>query len=137
MFLLCKKAREHLDVSAIRVLSYFDLLMTVLLNNVCIAGTGTWTSQQIEVAVRQEGCHKAEGPFSDKSRGRPAFSYKPSCRDTFSYKPHGRDTFSDKSHGRQAKTLLRVLTASQAFRKALLKGHAKVTGLQIGASERP
>ena len=28
----------------------------------CIAGTGTWTSQQI--AVRREGCHKAEGPFS-------------------------------------------------------------------------
>ena len=48
--------------------------MTVLLNNVFIAGTGTWTSQQIEVAVKREGCHTAEGPYAEKSRGRHAFS---------------------------------------------------------------
>ena len=76
--------------------------MTVLLNNVFIAGTGTWTSQQIEVAVRREGCYMAEGPFSDKSRGRHAFSYKPRCKDTFSYKSRGRDMFSDKSRGKHA-----------------------------------
>ena len=52
----------------------FNLVMTVLLNNVFIAGTGTWTSRQIEVAVKREGCHTAEGPFSEKSRGRHAFS---------------------------------------------------------------
>ena len=52
----------------------FNLVMTVLLNNVFIAGTGTWTSRQIEVAVKREGCHTAEGPFYEKSRGRHAFS---------------------------------------------------------------
>ena len=79
---------------------YFYLLMTVLLNNVCIAGTGTWTSQQIEVAVRREGCYMAEGPFSDKSRGRHAFSYKPRCKDTFSYKSRGKHAVSEKPHSR-------------------------------------
>ena len=76
--------------------------MTVLLNNVFIAGTGTWTSRQIEVAVKREGCHTAEGPFSEKSRGKHAFSYNPRCKDTFSYKSRGRDMFSDKSRGKHA-----------------------------------
>ena len=66
-------------------MSYFYLLMTVLLNNVCIAGTETWTSQQIEVAVRREGCHMADMPF-----------LKNPVVDTFSYTSHGRDMFSNK-----------------------------------------
>ena len=45
------------------MVSYFYLLMILLLNNVCIAGTGTCTSQQIEVAVRREGSHMADMPF--------------------------------------------------------------------------
>src|SRR4029434_10806720 len=43
--------------------SYFYLLMTVLLNNVCIAGTGTWTSQQIEVQLNEKAVIRQKGPF--------------------------------------------------------------------------
>ena len=52
----------------------------------------------------------------------------PNGKRAFSDKSSGRDTFSDKQHDRQA------MTRSQAM--TLLKGHDRVTGLQIGASER-
>jgi len=87
--------------------------MTVLLNNVFIAGTGTWTSRQIEVAVKREGCHTAEGPFSEKSRGRHAFSYKPRCKDTFSEKSRGRHAFSS------IRTVMKNLEKSWNFKMVI------------------
>ena len=41
----------------------FNLVMTVLLNNVFIAGTGTWTSQQIEVQLNEKAVIRQKGPF--------------------------------------------------------------------------
>ena len=83
MFFIIKYGMSSVSGNML-ILWYFYLLMTVLLNNVCFAGTGTWTSQQIEVAVRREGCHTAEGPYFEKSLGRHAFSDKPYGRHAFS-----------------------------------------------------